>query len=65
MDRDRVPDIVLRAVGDSGVYIARSPVLAEGRIEMLWYLREQSISFDYHRYGTLGDRAQEERAPTL
>lgn len=60
----RVPDSVLRAVGDSGVYIARSPVLAEGRIEMLWYYREQSISFDYHRYGTLGDRSGENRADT-
>ena len=63
--RDRAPEVVLRAVGDTGVYIARAPVLAEGRIELLWYLREQSISFDYHRYGTLGDRATEERAETL
>ena len=63
--RDRAPEVVLRAVGDAGVYIARAPVLAEGRIELLWYLREQSISFDYHRYGTLGDRATEERAETL
>lgn len=62
--RDRAPDVVLRAVGETGVYIARAPVLAEGRIELLWYLREQSISFDYHRYGTLGDRAEEERADT-
>ncbi len=64
-DRDRVPDVVLRAVSDTGVYIARAPVLAEGRIELMWYLREQSISFDYHRYGTLGDRGEETRAETL
>jgi RHH-type proline utilization regulon transcriptional repressor/proline dehydrogenase/delta 1-pyrroline-5-carboxylate dehydrogenase len=64
-DRDRAPDVVLRAIGDTGIYIARAPVLAEGRIELLWYLREQSISFDYHRYGTLGDRAVEERSDTL
>ena len=63
--RDRAPSNVLRAVGETGIYIARSPVLPEGRIELLWYLREQSISFDYHRYGTLGDRATEERADTL
>lgn len=63
--RDRAPESVLRAVGDTGIYIARSPVLAEGRIELLWYLREQSISFDYHRYGTLGDRATEARADTI
>ena len=63
--RDRAPEVVLRAVGETGVYIARAPVLAEGRVELLWYLREQSISFDYHRYGTLGDRAVEERTDTL
>jgi RHH-type proline utilization regulon transcriptional repressor/proline dehydrogenase/delta 1-pyrroline-5-carboxylate dehydrogenase len=28
----------------------------------LWYLREQSISTDYHRYGNLGSRADEARA---
>lgn len=59
---NRVPESILSAVGDSGIYIARSPVLAEGRIELLWYLREQSISFDYHRYGNLGERADEERS---
>ncbi len=63
--RDRVPEVVLRAIGDSGVYVACAPVLAEGRVELLWYLREQSISFDYHRYGTLGDRAAEDRSDTL
>ncbi|MSP24969.1 MAG: aldehyde dehydrogenase family protein [Myxococcales bacterium] len=57
----RVPTEVLRAVGDTGVYVARSPVLAEGRIELLWYLTEQSVSHDYHRYGNLGRRAAEPR----
>jgi RHH-type proline utilization regulon transcriptional repressor/proline dehydrogenase/delta 1-pyrroline-5-carboxylate dehydrogenase len=51
---ERVPDAVLQAVSDTGVFIARSPVLAAGRIELLWYLMEQSISHDYHRYGSLG-----------
>jgi RHH-type proline utilization regulon transcriptional repressor/proline dehydrogenase/delta 1-pyrroline-5-carboxylate dehydrogenase len=32
---------------------------------MLWYLREQSISVDYHRYGNLGNRADESRAEVL
>lgn len=62
---DRVPASVLSAVGDSGIFVAKAPVLAEGRIELLWYLREQSISFDYHRYGNLGERAEEERAAVL
>ena len=29
---------------------------------MLWYVREQSISHDYHRYGNLGERSAETRA---
>jgi RHH-type proline utilization regulon transcriptional repressor/proline dehydrogenase/delta 1-pyrroline-5-carboxylate dehydrogenase len=29
----------------------------------LWYVVEQSISFDYHRYGNLGPRASEPRSP--
>ncbi|MFT7622727.1 MAG: RHH-type proline utilization regulon transcriptional repressor/proline dehydrogenase, partial [Myxococcota bacterium] len=60
---DRVSKAVLAAVGDSGVFIARDPVLEEGRIELLWYVREQSISHDYHRYGNLGGRSNEDRSP--
>ncbi|HEY2573623.1 MAG TPA: proline dehydrogenase, partial [Verrucomicrobiaceae bacterium] len=56
---DRVPRAVRIAAAQSGVYVADAPVIAEGRIELLWYLREQSISYDYHRYGNLGSRAGE------
>jgi len=62
---DRAPDVVVRAVGDSGIYVARAPVLGEGRIELMWYVREQSISHDYHRYGNLGRRQAEQRSPVL
>ncbi len=62
---ERVPLAIRKAIGDSGIYIADAPVLAEGRIELLWYLTEQSISDDYHRYGNLGARADEERRPVL
>jgi len=60
---ERAPTSVLSAVGASGVFVARAPVLVEGRIELLWYVKEQSISHDYHRYGNLGARGDEERAP--
>ena len=60
---DRAPQSVLRAVGDTGVYVARAPVLAEGRVELLWYVKEQSISDNYHRYGNLGERSGEARRP--
>jgi len=59
--RDRVPHAVRVAAAEAGVFVADAPVLAEGRVELLWVLREQSISFDYHRYGNLGARASEPR----
>ncbi len=62
---DRVPSAVRAAVGEAFVYLADAPVLAEGRVELLWYLREQSVSDDYHRYGNLGARGEERRAEPL
>lgn len=53
---DKVPDLVRNASAESGIYLAAEPVRLHGRIELLWYLREQSLSFDYHRYGNLGGR---------
>lgn len=54
---DRVPSAVLAAAAEKGFYIARMPVLMEGRIELLQYFQEQSICDNYHRYGNLGERA--------
>jgi RHH-type proline utilization regulon transcriptional repressor/proline dehydrogenase/delta 1-pyrroline-5-carboxylate dehydrogenase len=54
---DRVPEAVLAAAAKKGFYIARAPVLMEGRIEMLHYCQNQSICDTYHRYGNLGDRS--------
>jgi RHH-type proline utilization regulon transcriptional repressor/proline dehydrogenase/delta 1-pyrroline-5-carboxylate dehydrogenase len=62
---DRVPLEILSAANEAGLFVARAPVLAEGRVELLWYVREQSISHDYHRYGNLGGRGAEDRAPLL
>jgi RHH-type proline utilization regulon transcriptional repressor/proline dehydrogenase/delta 1-pyrroline-5-carboxylate dehydrogenase len=39
-----------------GAHIADEPVLPDGGLELLHYLREQSVSVDYHRYGNLGAR---------
>jgi RHH-type proline utilization regulon transcriptional repressor/proline dehydrogenase/delta 1-pyrroline-5-carboxylate dehydrogenase len=61
-DPSRVPEPVWRAAADTGVHLATAPVLALGRVELLHYLREQSLCVDYHRYGNLGARAHEERA---
>ena len=54
-----MPQTVFEAAATTGFYIARAPVLMEGRIELLHYLVNQSICDDYHRYGNLGDRAPE------
>lgn len=62
---DRVPSVVLVAGNHAGACIVSRPVSGEGRLEMLWYLQEQSISTDYHRYGNLGLRADEPRADVL
>jgi RHH-type transcriptional regulator, proline utilization regulon repressor / proline dehydrogenase / delta 1-pyrroline-5-carboxylate dehydrogenase len=62
---DRAPLVVLQAGNAACGCVVSTPVSAEGRLEMLWYLREQSISTDYHRYGNLGVRADEPRAAVL
>jgi RHH-type transcriptional regulator, proline utilization regulon repressor / proline dehydrogenase / delta 1-pyrroline-5-carboxylate dehydrogenase len=53
---------VLRAGNEMGACVNGRAVSGEGRLELLWYVREQSISTDYHRYGNLGVRAAETRA---
>ena len=46
-------DEVLRAAYRSGLNWINAPVLASGRIELLRWLREQSVSETRHRYGQL------------
>jgi RHH-type proline utilization regulon transcriptional repressor/proline dehydrogenase/delta 1-pyrroline-5-carboxylate dehydrogenase len=62
---DRVARIVQQAGNEAGGLVVSRPVSAEGRLELLWYVHEQSISVDYHRYGNLGPRASEPRAAVL
>jgi RHH-type proline utilization regulon transcriptional repressor/proline dehydrogenase/delta 1-pyrroline-5-carboxylate dehydrogenase len=62
---DRAPLAVLQAGNEAGGCVVTTPVSGEGRLEMLWYVLEQSISADYHRYGNLGLRVDEPRAPVL
>ena len=57
----RVPEPIRRAANEACIYVADAPILAEGRLELLWYVEEQSLSNDYHRYGNLGERVDENR----
>ena len=54
---------LLHAAAEAGVNVIIAPVMANGRIELLHHLREVSLSIDYHRYGYLGLREDEERHP--
>ena len=56
---DRVPLEVYSAAAKHGVHVARDRVMMEGRLELLHYLKEQSVSVNYHRYGNLGERGEE------
>ncbi len=60
---DRVAAPVRAAAAAAGLHLATEPVRAIGRIELLHYVREQSLCIDYHRYGNLGARTQELRSP--
>ncbi|MDZ7724123.1 MAG: hypothetical protein U5R06_15275 [candidate division KSB1 bacterium] len=53
---DRVPQPVFKAAAETGFYIARTPVMMEGRIELLQYFQQQAVCNTYHRYGNLGER---------
>jgi RHH-type proline utilization regulon transcriptional repressor/proline dehydrogenase/delta 1-pyrroline-5-carboxylate dehydrogenase len=61
----KASETLLIAAAEASVHLIDAPVLANGRLELLHYLREQSISADYHRYGNLGLRDGELRGPIL
>jgi len=42
----------------TGKHIASSKPLIEGRIELLHYVKEQSIAFEYHRYGSITESVE-------
>jgi len=56
---ERVSHKILETAAQQGLYISRDKVFMDGRIELLQYLREQSICVNYHRYGNLGERITE------
>lgn len=58
-----VSQVLLESFAKASCCLNKGGVMANGRVELLQMLREVSISSDYHRYGNLGDREQEKRAP--
>ncbi len=49
----RAPSGLVAAGAAAGIHVADDPVTANGRIELLHYLREQAVSRTLHRYGNL------------
>jgi len=45
------------AANGTGVTVIDAPVLANGRLELRWYLREQTVSRVIHRYGSVTESA--------
>lgn len=56
-------DQLRKIAAEMGCFLDVGEPLANGRWELLHYLREVSISYDYHRYGNLGIREGEKRNP--
>ncbi len=52
---DLSPEIYDKAA-KLGKYIAMQKPLIEGRLELLHYVKEQSIAFEYHRYGSITEK---------
>lgn len=51
--------VILQAAAQAPAYLDIGPILANGRLELLHFLREVAISRDYHRYGNLGKKEKE------
>ncbi|NGX28333.1 MAG: hypothetical protein K940chlam1_00509, partial [Candidatus Anoxychlamydiales bacterium] len=61
----KASDELKKAAANSACYIIDSPVLANGRLELLHYIKEVSITYDYNRYENLGIKELEMRKPLL
>ncbi len=46
---------ILKEASKTGLFIIRRKSTGEGRIDLLSYLKEQSVSYNYHRYGLIDE----------
>jgi RHH-type proline utilization regulon transcriptional repressor/proline dehydrogenase/delta 1-pyrroline-5-carboxylate dehydrogenase len=52
---ERISTPARAAANGAGVAVIDAPVLATGRLELRWYLREQAVSRVLHRYGNVAE----------
>lgn len=53
--RADLPMAVYEKAAACDKYIATAAPLKNGRVELIHYIKEQSISFEYHRYGSISE----------
>ena len=56
-NESKISDYIFKEAGKLAKFIVRQKPIMEGRVELLNYFEEQSISHSYHRYGNIGERA--------
>lgn len=56
----QLPEAIYRKAAKIGKYIANQTPLVEGRLELLHYFKEQSVTYEYHRYGSITETPEEE-----
>lgn len=54
----KVSEEVFKEASKTTTFIVRGKPMMEGRLELLNYFKEQSVSHSYHRYGNIGAREQ-------
>ena len=56
----KVSDFIYKEAAKTALFIIRTNPMMEGRLELLNFFIEQTISHSYHRYGNIGARALED-----
>ncbi len=55
-----IPRKMYERAAETDKYICTAKPVKNGRVELINYIKEQSISFEYHRYGSITEVPQEE-----
>lgn len=53
---ENITPSIYEKVASKAIYIASEPFVSHGRVELMHYFIEQSVTNSYHRYGNLGMR---------
>lgn len=57
--RPDIPREVYERAAQTDKYIATAPPVKNGRVELIHYIKEQSITFEYHRYGSITEKPED------